>query len=115
MVEGGKPLVTITGVAGFIGSQICLDFLKTGEFRVRGTVRDHKNEAKLAPLKNAFGEYFSQLELVDAELLDAESISKAIEGATYVVHVASPVTFSPNEDEVVKPAVEGTIAVMKAS
>ena len=39
----GKPLVTITGVAGYIGSQICLDFLKSGEFRVRGTVRDHKN------------------------------------------------------------------------
>ena len=51
MVEGAKPLVTITGVSGFIGSQICLDFLKTEEFRVRGTVRDHKNEAKLAPLK----------------------------------------------------------------
>ena len=29
--------------------------------------------------------------MVEAELLDAESIDKAIEGSTYVVHVASPI------------------------
>jgi thioester reductase-like protein len=58
MVDAGKPIITITGISGFLGSRVCLDFLKTGEFRVRGTVRDSKNEAKLAPLRKAFGEYF---------------------------------------------------------
>ena len=59
MVEGGlKPIVTITGISGFIGSRVCLDFLISGEYRVRGTVRDHKNEAKIAPLRKAFGVYF---------------------------------------------------------
>ena len=51
MVDAAKPVTTITGVSGFIGSQVCLDFLKSGEFRVRGTVRDAKNEAKVAPLR----------------------------------------------------------------
>lgn len=59
MVDAGKPVVTITGISGFIGSYICLDFLKTGEFTVRGTVRDKNNEAKIAPLKKAFGDYFT--------------------------------------------------------
>jgi nucleoside-diphosphate-sugar epimerase len=47
-------------------------------------------------------------------LLDAESLSRAIAGSTYVVHTASPFYFPANEDDVVKPAVEGTMAVLKA-
>jgi nucleoside-diphosphate-sugar epimerase len=50
------------------------------------TVRDTKNEAKIAPIKKAFGEYFEKLELVNADLLDAESITKAIAGSTYILH-----------------------------
>jgi len=41
-------------------------------------------------------------------------LAKAIEGSTYVVHTASPFMFPSNEEEVVKPAVDGTLAVMKA-
>ena len=116
MVDAGasKPLVTITGISGFIGSQVCLSFLKCGEFTVRGTVRDCKNEAKIAPLRKAFGEYFDKVEFVEADLLDAESLTKAIMGSTYVVHTASPVVFNVPEEELIKPAVEGTMAVVKA-
>lgn len=50
-------------------------------------------------------------------MVDSNSIQKAIEGATYVVHTASPNTWKnpKNEDEeLIKPAVEGTLAVMRA-
>jgi len=47
-------------------------------------------------------------------LLDAESLSRAISGSTYVIHTASPYYFPANEDDVVKPAVQGTMAVLKA-
>ena len=46
--------------------------------------------------------------------MDEASIIKACEGATYLVHTASPFFFSANEDELVKPAVAGTMAAMKA-
>jgi nucleoside-diphosphate-sugar epimerase len=114
MVEGKKSIVTITGISGFIGSQVCLDFLKSGEYHVRGTVRDSKNEAKISPLRKAFGEYFDKLELVNADLLNTESVNKAIAGSTYVVHTASPFFFPENDEDVIKPAVDGTIAVMHA-
>ena len=65
---GNKPIVTLTGVTGYLGSQVCLLYLKDGGFRVRGTVRDKSNEAKLAPLREAFGALFSELELVEANL-----------------------------------------------
>ena len=64
------PLVILTGVSGYIGSWTCLKFLEDGGFRVRGTVRDTKNDAKIAPLRKAFGKYFDKLELVEADLND---------------------------------------------
>ena len=54
----------ITGVTGFIGSQVCLEYLKDGTYLVRGTVRDTKNEKRMAPLKKALGDLFSKVEFV---------------------------------------------------
>ena len=46
-------------------------------------------------------------------MLDATSVDRAIDGATYVVHIASPISFlSNNEDELVTPVVKGTMAVL---
>ena len=64
-----KEIVVITGISGYVGSQVCLSFLKDGTYAVRGTVRSKTNAAKIEPLKQAFGEYFDQLELVEADLL----------------------------------------------
>jgi dihydroflavonol-4-reductase len=53
---------------------------------------------------------------VSADLTKKETIEQAIEGCEYVLHVASPFpSESPkNDDELVKPAVEGTVAVLEA-
>ena len=42
--------VTITGVSGYVGSAVCLEFLKDGGFKVRGTVRDKNNPKKIQTL-----------------------------------------------------------------
>ena len=88
-------------------------FLEDGGFRVRGTVRDKNNEAKVAPIREAFGDLFAELELVEADLLDEASLVNAIQGSTYVVHLASPFFSSDNEEELIPPAVNGTTAVIK--
>ena len=67
-MDGAKEQVVITGVSGYVGSRVCLTFLQDGRYKVRGTVRNTKNPAKLEPLKAAFGELFDQLELVEADL-----------------------------------------------
>ena len=56
------------------------------------------------------------MELAEADLLNEESMFKAIEGAKYVVHTASPFPIAQpkNENDLIKPAVEGTMAAMKA-
>ena len=113
----GKESVLITGVSGYVGSQVCLTFLKIGEYKVRGTVRSVNKPEKIEPLKKAFGAHFEQLELVEADLCDEASIIKAAEGCTYIVHTASPFPLDAVKDEqiLIKPAVEGTLAAMKAA
>ena len=46
--------------------------------------------------------------------MDEASITNACEGATYVIHTASPFFFTDDEDKLVKPAVAGAMAAMKA-
>ena len=112
MVEQAqKPLVTITGITGYLGSQTCLYFLQDGGFRVRGTVRSMANITKMDPIKKGFGELFNQLEVVEGDILDAVAMKKAIEGSEIVVHTASPYILANITDEdtqLIKPAVEGT-------
>ena len=56
------------------------------------------------------GENSKNLELVSADLLDAESLVKAWEDCDILVHVASPIHFEEpkDENEVLGPAIEGT-------
>mmetsp|Transcript_1903 Transcript_1903/g.3301 ORF Transcript_1903/g.3301 Transcript_1903/m.3301 type:complete len:156 (+) Transcript_1903:209-676(+) len=96
---------------------VCKMYLEDGSYRVRGTVRSTKNPKKIDPLKNAFGSHFDKLELVEADLNDKESLIKACQGAKYIVHTASPfpLVAPKNEDDVVKPAVNGTLAILEAA
>jgi dihydroflavonol-4-reductase len=119
MVESTtKAKVVITGISGYLGSYVCHTFLQDGRFQIRGTVRDPHNEAKVEPLRKAFGDKFNELELFKADLLNPDSLDKAIEGCDYVVHTASPVPskgLPKDENVLIRPAVEGTLAVLKAA
>ena len=112
-----QPTVVITGAAGYIGSHVVNLFLQDGGYHVIGTVRDKSNKKKILPLRQALGPNFDRLELRDAELLDPASLDAAIKGADYLVHVASPYILEEptHEDDIIKPAVEGTIAALRVA
>ena len=105
MVQAAKPLVVITGVSGYIGCHIASLFVKDGGFTVRGTVRNLEKPHILS----------NQIEIVKADLEDPPSLDSAIQGATYVVHTATPVLFDTTPEKVINPAVNGTISVLKAA
>jgi dihydroflavonol-4-reductase len=108
-----KQVVLITGISGYLGSKCVQHFLNDGTYEVRGTVRSATNEKKVAPLKAAFGDKFSELKLIEADLMNPESMINAIEGCDIVVHTASVFSMEKSFDKVVKPAVEGTRAVLE--
>ena len=75
-----KPRVLVTGVTGYVGSWTCLKLLQSGEYRVRGSVRDPTDSDKIEILKDAFGDLFNELEVVKMELMHQTSIRLAVQG-----------------------------------
>lgn len=113
--DGEAPLVLVTGVSGYIAAWVAAALLRLG-YRVRGTVRSLKKKtAHLADL--APGSRY-KLELVEAELLEVGGWAAAVAGCTYVMHVASPFLLGTPKDpeaELIRPAVEGTLNVLRAA
>ncbi|PKA62855.1 Cinnamoyl-CoA reductase 2 [Apostasia shenzhenica] len=111
---GEQRRVCVTGAGGFVASWLVKLLLSKGYF-VHGTVRDPSDE-KNGHLKKIV-HASERLNLFKADMLDYDAVAAAIAGCEGVFHVASPVPSgkAPNpEDEVIKPAVDGTLNVLKA-
>jgi nucleoside-diphosphate-sugar epimerase len=109
--------VLVTGGSGFIGSHCILQLLAAGH-RVRTTVRSPRREGDVrALLKQGGAEPGDRLSFAVADLEKDAGWSDAVSGCEYVLHVASP--FPPgipkNEDELIVPAREGALRVLRAS
>ena len=109
--------ILVTGGSGFIGSHCILQLLAAGH-QVRTTVRSLKREGDVrAMLKEGGAEPGDRLSFIAADLVNDAGWPEAVAGCDYVLHVASPLPPSvpKNEDELIVPAVEGTLRVLRAS
>ena len=92
----------VTGANGFIAMHVVDQLLKQGH-HVRGTVRSLKDKEKVDALSK-----LGPIELIEANLLDQDSLRRAVKGIDIVMHLASPVpslSLQNKEDEFIKPAV----------
>jgi nucleoside-diphosphate-sugar epimerase len=116
--EGGAmSTILVTGGSGFIGSHCILQLLAAGH-RVRTTVRNLKRESDVrAMLKQGGANGDDRLIFIAADLENDAGWPEAVAGCEYVLHVASP--FPPgipkHEDELIVPAREGALRVLRAS
>ena len=109
--------VLVTGGSGYIGSWCLLALLDAGH-SVRTTVRDLAREPQVREmLRHGGAEPGDNLRLVRADLRNDEGWREAADGCDYVLHVASPtLTQVPrNDDEMVRPAVDGALRVLRAA
>lgn len=109
--------VLVTGGSGFIGSHCILLLLAAGH-RVRTTVRSSMREDEVrAMLKQGGMEPGERLTFIAADLNSDMGWAKAAVGCEFVLHVASPFPMAPpkQEDELIVPAREGTLRVLRAS
>ncbi len=140
---GGTPgassgeLVLITGGTGLIALH-CIHKALLAGYAVRTTVRslsksDVVTEALSAALANpgltdtalkgklglqSDGEILSRLSFAEANLLSDDGWDQAVAGAKYILHVASPFPAAAPKDverELIRPAVDGTLRVLKAA
>jgi nucleoside-diphosphate-sugar epimerase len=105
-------LVLVTGATGFLAKH-CIAQLLDGGYRVRGTLRDLRKAEGLRSLLGGG----DRLTFAQADLGDDRGWPEAVAGCTYVLHVASPVpsTLPAHADEVIVPAREGTLRVLRAA
>ena len=109
--------ILVTGGSGFIGSHSILQLLAAGH-QVRTTVRSLKREGDVrAMLKEGGAEPADRVSFFAADLEDDAGWPEAVASCEYVLHVASP--FPPNipddEDELIVPAREGALRVLRAA
>jgi dihydroflavonol-4-reductase len=107
--------VLVTGASGFLALHTALRLLQLG-YNVRGTVR---TEAQEKNVRESLSKYVdtSKLEFVHVNLLHEEGWREAVEGCNPVLHLASPFpTDAPqDENEVIAPARDGTLRVLRAA
>src|SRR5262249_25863877 len=107
--------VLVTGGSGFVGSHVALQLLNAG-YMVRTTVRSlDKEQGVRSMLENAGAKTEDRLSFFVADLLRDEGWLEACTGCDYVMHVASPLIATRNEEEVIRPAVDGVLRVLRAA
>jgi nucleoside-diphosphate-sugar epimerase len=112
-----EDLVLVTGGSGFIATH-CIDQLLRAGYNVRTTVRSLTREPDVRAMLNVAGTPHQEaLSFVATDLGADKGWAEAVAGCRYVLHVASPLPPSTpkHEDDLIVPAREGTLRVLRAA
>jgi nucleoside-diphosphate-sugar epimerase len=116
-----SDLVFITGGSGHIGSRVIVDALEAG-YTVRAAVRNQEKAEKVrnAASVQALHRNDKLSFVIVPDLLVSGAYDESIKGATYVIHVASPIAGAHKEGEsyqttLIEPAVRGTLNILEAA
>jgi nucleoside-diphosphate-sugar epimerase len=115
MAEEQKT-VLVTGGSGFLGGWCVAELLRRGHL-VRTTVRDLSREPEVRTTVGSRVEAGDRLSVLAADLLSDADWEEAVRGCDHVLHVASPFPLvQPKDpDELIVPAREGTLRVLRAA
>ena len=115
MAEDQPQTVLVTGGSGFLGGWCVIELLRRGH-TVRTTVRSLAREPQVRTAVGSEVDPGDRLAVLAADLMSEDGWAEAIDGCDYVLHVASP--FPPKQpkdpDELIVPAREGTLRVLRA-
>lgn len=107
--------ILVTGATGFVAGHVIVELLDRG-YAVRGTVRDPRDTRKYAHLAEYASRIGGDLAFVAADLARDEGWADAVADCDHVLHIASPFPSTPPNDarELIRPAVDGTLRVLRA-
>jgi nucleoside-diphosphate-sugar epimerase len=115
MAGDQQQTVLVTGGSGFLGGWCVIELLRRG-YTVRTTVRSLARESEVRAAVGSEVDPGDRLSVLAADLSSDDGWPEAVAGCDYVLHVASP--FPPAQpkdpDELIVPAREGTLRVLRA-
>lgn len=106
--------VLVTGGTGYVAGWCIVSLLERG-YDVRTTVRNLDRSAGVRAAIEHETSVGNSLSFVTADLGSDDGWDDAAAGCAYVLHVASPMSSSRDEQSVVGPAVEGVERVLRAA
>jgi nucleoside-diphosphate-sugar epimerase len=110
--------ILVTGGSGFIGAHCILQLLDAG-YRVRTTIRSPQRETDVRSMlkQGGLAQTDGRLTFAIADLEKDAGWPEAVDRCDYVLHVASPLPpgVPKHEDELIIPAREGALRVLRAS
>jgi len=111
-----KGTVLVTGGSGYVAS-FCIGQLLNSGWTVRTTVRNLAREADVRATVARLSPHGDRLSVFAADLNADAGWREAAEGCDGVLHVASPLPSAnpKDDDELVRPARDGALRVLKAS
>ena len=109
-----KDLVLVTGGTGYLAAWCIVALLRRG-YRARTTVRGEGKADKVRAAVERAGAAIDELEFAVADLLADEGWPDAVAGCAGVLHVASPLIATRDAEAVIRPAVDGTLRVLRAA
>jgi nucleoside-diphosphate-sugar epimerase len=103
----------VTGATGLLGTHLMMELLSRGE-RVRALVRPSANRQ---PVEDVFrfcnNPHFADIDWVEGDVLDIDSLEEAMQGCSHVFHCAAIVSYHPaDRAEMYRVNTEGTANVI---
>ena len=108
--------VLVTGASGFLAQHLILQLLASGH-SVRGTLRSMKRADEVRSVLAKFDPRAKDIAFVEADLSTDAGWDDAVLNCDFVQHVASPfpATHPKDEMELIRPARDGALRVLKAA
>lgn len=108
--------VLVTGASGFLAQHVILQLMAKG-YQVRGTLRSLGRAEEVRAVLARHDGRAREIELVAGELTTDKDWAEAVNGCTFVQHVASPfpAVHPRDEMELIAPARDGALRVLRAA
>jgi len=98
--------VLVTGATGFVGGNLARQLWERG----------HQVKALVRPGSNSLTIDDTGIQPVTGDILDRDSVDRAVQGCEAVFHCAAAYTFwSPDPDVIYRTNVDGTVNVLSAN
>ena len=118
LMNVSTPKILLTGATGMLGAHLLWHLLQKG-LTVRATKRERSNLTQTERIFSAYNDslanYSDQLQWVSGDVLDYDSIEKAMLGIEQVYHCAAIVSFSKKPRRVLDINIRGTQNIVYAA